>query len=409
LAKGMKQQRADSRSTSLTQETPVLLTLRNQVLAWAGFLVAAILLLWLFRSILLPFVLGLTLAYLLNPLVNLLQRFGISRPWASMLVLALVLLMIGSLLLAIVPLVAVQAAGLVSLLPGYITDLQELLRKWAPQLNEWLGPERALQLENSLADLIGRGVELTAGITAQVAQSSLTVLNTIAVLFITPVVGFYLLIDWEGMLKKIDELLPRQYHSEIRGVLGDIDRAMAGVLRGQGGVILVLCVYYGTALTLSGVNFGLAIGLIGGLLSFVPYVGFLVGFSLSMTVALVQFWPDQWILILVVFGIYLVGQFLESNVLYPKLVGQSININPVWLMFALFAFALLFGFVGLLLAVPLTAISGVLMRFALAKYQASALYLGPEPVPPKPLPAAKTPAAKSPTSKTPARKAAAGK
>lgn len=400
----MKQQRADSRSTSHTQETPVLLTLRNQVLAWVGFFIAAILLLWLFRSILLPFVVGGALAYLLNPLVNLLQRWGINRPWASMLVLALVLLLIISLFLAIVPLVAAQGASLISLLPGYITDLQELLRKWAPQLNEWLGPERALQLESSLADLIGRGVEMTAGITAQLAQSSLTVLNTIAVLFITPVVGFYLLVDWEGMLKKIDDLLPRQYHSEIRGVLGDIDRAMAGVIRGQGGVILVLCIYYGTALTLSGLNFGLAIGLIGGLLSFVPYVGFLVGFSLSMTVALVQFWPDQWILILVVFGIYVVGQFLESNILYPKLVGQSININPVWLMFALFAFALLFGFVGLLLAVPLTAISGVLMRFALAKYQASALYLGPD-APPLPPPAR----IRAATAKSADRKAAADK
>ncbi|WP_421760010.1 AI-2E family transporter [Devosia sp.] len=381
-----------------------MLTLRNQVLAWAGFFIAAILLLWLFRSILLPFVVGGALAYLLNPLVNLLQRWGINRPWASMLVLALVLLLIVSLFLAIVPLVAAQGASLISLLPGYITDLQELLRKWAPQLNEWLGPERALQLESSLADLIGRGVEMTAGITAQLAQSSLTVLNTIAVLFITPVVGFYLLVDWEGMLKKIDDLLPRQYHSEIRGVLGDIDRAMAGVIRGQGGVILVLCIYYSTALTLSGLNFGLAIGLIGGLLSFIPYVGFLVGFSLSMTVALVQFWPDQWILILVVFGIYLVGQFLESNVLYPKLVGQSININPVWLMFALFAFALLFGFVGLLLAVPLTAISGVLMRFALAKYQASALYLGQD-TPPPPPPARMRAA----TAKSADRKAAADK
>ena len=230
---------------------PGLLTLRNQVLVWAGFFVAAILLLWLFRSILLPFVVGLTLAYLLNPVVNLLQRVGIGRPWASMLVLGLVIALVLGLFLAIVPLVAVQAAGLISLLPGYIRDLQELLREWAPQFNEWLGPERAAQLEGSLADLIGRGVEITAGITAQLAQSGLTVLNTIAVMFITPVVAFYLLIDWEGMVKKIDELLPRQYQVEIRGVLGDIDKAMAGVIRGQGSVILVLCIYYGTYLKAS--------------------------------------------------------------------------------------------------------------------------------------------------------------
>ena len=216
-------------------------------------------------------------------------------------------------------------------------------------------------------------------LTATLASSGLTVVSTIGVLFITPVVAFYLLVDWEGMLKRGDELLPRNYRDEIRGVFRDIDQAMAGVIRGQGGVILVLCVYYCTALTLAGLNYGLAIGLIGGLLSFVPYVGFLVGFALSMTIALVQFWPDQWIFVLIIFAIYMVGQFLESNVLYPKLVGQSININPVWLMFALFAFALLFGFVGLLLAVPLAAISGVLTRYALQKYQQSSLYLGTEP------------------------------
>ena len=387
---------------------PGLLTLRNQVLVWAGFFVAAILLLWLFRSILLPFVVGLTLAYLLNPVVNLLQRVGIGRPWASMLVLGLVIALVLGLFLAIVPLVAVQAAGLISLLPGYIRDLQELLREWAPQFNEWLGPERAAQLEGSLADLIGRGVEITAGITAQLAQSGLTVLNTIAVMFITPVVAFYLLIDWEGMVKKIDELLPRQYQVEIRGVLGDIDKAMAGVIRGQGSVILVLCIYYGTSLTLTGLNFGLAIGLIGGLLSFIPYVGFLVGFALSMTVALVQFWPDQWVFILIVLAVYVVGQFLEGNILYPKLVGQSININPVWLMFALFAFALLFGFVGLLLAVPLAAISGVLARYALGKYQASTLYRGVDVEVPvaAPEPIAAQPSRKAPARKTPARQVA---
>lgn len=360
------------------QERPGVLTLRNQVLIWAGITATAILLIWLFRPILLPFVIGLALAYLLNPLVNLLQRVNIGRSWGAMLVLVLVIGVIVGLLLSFVPLVAQQVAGLVVKLPGYVRDLQELLQVWAPQFNAWLGPERAAQLEGSLTDLIGKGVEITAAVTAQLAQSGLTVLNTIAVLFITPVVAFYLLVDWEGMMRKADDLLPRPQREEIRGVLRDIDRAMAGVIRGQGSVILVLCIYYGTALTLVGLNFGLAIGLIGGLLSFVPYVGFFTGFALSMTVALVQFWPDQWLFIGLVLGIYIIGQFLESNVLYPKLVGQSININPVWLMFALFAFSFLFGFVGLLLAVPLAAITGVLTRYVIGKYRASSLYLGTE-------------------------------
>jgi predicted PurR-regulated permease PerM len=355
------------------------MTLRTQVLVWIGIFIAAILLLWLFRSILLPFVIGLALAYLLNPLVSMLQRFHINRAWGSMLALLFAISVVLGLLLALVPLVAQQSAGLIARLPTYIRELQALLQEWAPQLNAWLGPERAAQLEASLADLLGRGVELTAAITAQLAQSGINVLTTIAVLFIAPVVAYYLLVDWDGMVRKADELLPRPQQAEIRGILRDIDGAMAGVIRGQGGVILVLCAYYGTSLTLAGLNFGLAIGLVGGLLSFIPYVGFLIGFTLSMAIALVQFWPDQWVFILIVLGIYAVGQFLESNILYPKLVGQSININPVWLMFALFAFGLLFGFVGLLLAVPLAAIAGVLTRYAIAKYQASSLYLGVDP------------------------------
>jgi predicted PurR-regulated permease PerM len=352
------------------------MTLRNQVLIWVAFFLAAILVLWVFRSILLPFVLGLAIAYLLNPIVNLLQRIGLGRSFASMIVVVLVVALFFGLFLALVPLVTQQILGLVERLPAYITNLQELVQGLAPQFNEWLGPERAAQFEGSLTELITRGVELVGGLTGQLAQSGLTVLNTIAVLFITPVVAFYLLVDWERMVAKVDDLLPRPHRGEITGVLNEIDKAMSGVIRGQGSVILVLCVYYATSLSMVGLNFGLTIGLIGGLLSFVPYVGFLVGFALSMTVALVQFWPADWLLALIVLLIYVVGQFLEANILYPKLVGQSININPVWLMFALFAFALLFGFVGLLLAVPLSAITGVLTRYALSKYRGSSLYRG---------------------------------
>ncbi len=358
---------------------------------WAGLFLLTILFLWIFRPILLPFVVGMTIAYLLNPVVNWLQRVGIGRSFGAMIALTGVIIAFIGLLLAVVPLVTVQIGGLVARLPDYISDLQGLLRQWAPQFTEWLGPERTAQLQGSLTDLIGRAVEFAGFATTTLAQSSLSVLGTIAVLFITPVVAFYLLVDWEGMVRKVDDLLPRRYRSEIQGVLRDIDRAMAGVIRGQGGVILVLCIYYCTSLTLAGVNYGLAIGLIGGLLSFVPYVGFLIGFTLSMIVALTQFLPGQWIFVAIVLAIYGVGQFLEANILYPKLVGQSININAVWLMFALFAFGLLFGFVGVLLAVPLAAITGVLTRYAIQKYKESALYHGTEP-PPEDAPVVETPA-----------------
>ncbi len=359
------------------------MTLRTQVLVWVGFTAAVIFAIWLFRPILLPFVVGIALAYLLNPLVNVVQRARIGRGWATAIVLLGVLALIVGVVSLVTPLFSTQVAGLVSRLPRYISDLQEVIRGFAPQLVEWLGPERTEQLQSSLSQFLGTGVEFIGNLTGQLAQSGLTVLNTLAFIILTPVIAFYLLLDWEGMVKGIDDLLPREHRREVRQVLDQIDHSMAGVVRGYGSVILVLCIYYATALSLTGLNFGLVIGLITGLFSFIPFVGFLTGFTLSMGIALVQFSPNWW-LVAVVFAVYMVGQFLEGNVLYPKLVGSSININPVWLMFALFAFAFLFGFVGLLLAVPLAAITATLTRYALKRYKESPLYHGERTARPAP-------------------------
>ncbi|MEO6395711.1 MAG: AI-2E family transporter [Devosia sp.] len=359
------------------------MSLRNQVLVWVGFTAVLILVIWLFRPILLPFVIGIAIAYLLNPVVNWVQKSGINRGWATALVLLFVLALIVGLVLMVMPLIIQQVGGLIVRLPGLISDLQNLLQSAAPQLVEWLGAERAAQLETSFSEMLGTGIEFIAGLASQLAQSGLTVLNTIAILIITPVVAFYLLLDWDAMGRGIDDLIPREHRREVRGVIDQIDRSMAGVIRGQGGVILVLCIYYAAALSLVGLNFGLVIGLLTGLLSFIPFVGFLTGFIVSMGIATVQFWPNGW-WVLIIVAVYGIGQFLEGNILYPKLVGQSININPVWLMFALFAFAFLFGFVGLLLAVPLAAITAVLTRYAVGRYRQSALYQGadrhPRPV-----------------------------
>lgn len=352
-----------------------MLTLRNQVLIWVGFLVLSVLILYTFRGIMLPFIVGLALAYVLNPVVGLVQRTHLNRGWSTAGVLLFVLAIIVGLMVLVVPLVTQQVIGLLFRLPGYISQLRDLANKWVPALNEWLGPERAAQLEQSLTDMLNNLPAITATVTAYIAQSGLTVISGLGIIIITPVVAFYLLLDWEGMGQGIERLLPLDHKLEVRKILDDIDRSMAGVIRGQGSVVLVLCFYYATALSMTGISFGLAIGLITGLISFIPFVGFLTGFTLSMVIATVQFWPN-WPFVLIVFVVFLVGQFLEGNVLYPKLVGSSIGINPVWLMFSLFAFASLFGFVGLLLAVPLSAIAAVLTRYGVLKYKQSQLYLG---------------------------------
>jgi len=368
----------DSFSVTQTQGPPGAMTLRNQVLIWIGFFVALILMLWVFRGILLPFVVGAALAYLLNPLVNQLQKWRFNRAWATVVVLLCVLAIILGVFFMVVPLLVQQVIGLVQRLPGYAADLQALARRWAPELNEWLGPERAAQVESTVTDLLGRLVGVIGFVTQEIVNSGMTLISVIGFIVFTPVVTFYLLLDWQGMIRGLQGLLPRAHKREINSILRDIDRSMAGVIRGQGSVILILAAFYATALTLAGLNFGLAIGLIGGLFSFVPFVGFALGFVLSMGIAIVQFWPNWWMIALI-FAIYMVGQFIEGNVLYPKLVGSSININPVWMMFALLALGALFGFVGLLLAVPMAAIASVLVRYGVRKYKESSLYLGQSP------------------------------
>ncbi|KRA48326.1 hypothetical protein ASD80_17450 [Devosia sp. Root635] len=345
------------------------------MLIWITFLVVLVLLLWLFRGILLPFVVGAALAYLLNPLVNQLQKWRFSRGWATAVVLLSVITIVVSLFFMFVPLIGQQIIGLIQRLPGYVSDLQALITKWSPEINEWLGPQRAAQLQASINEMARQALGFIATIPAELVNIGYTSAGVIGFTLLTPVVAFYLLLDWEGMVRGLQGLLPREHRPEINQILGDIDKSMAGVIRGQGGVLLIDAAYYATALSLIGLNFGLAVGLIGGLLSFIPFVGFAIGFALSVGIAIVQFWPNYW-MVVGVCAIFLGWQFIEGNILYPKLVGGSININPVWLMFALLAFGALFGFVGLLLAVPLAAIVGVLVRYGVAKYKASTLYLG---------------------------------
>ncbi|WP_210316189.1 AI-2E family transporter [Devosia oryzisoli] len=345
------------------------------MLVWIGLLVALILILWIFRGILLPFVVGIALAYLLNPLVNQLQKWHFSRTWATVVVLICVLTIVISVFFMFVPLVGQQIVGLIQRLPRYVADLQKLVTEWSPEVNDWLGPERAAQLQTTLNDLARQALGFIATLPGELVNIGLTGASVLGFTLLAPVIAFYMLVDWEGMVRGVDSLLPKRHKGEIKTILQDIDNSMAGVIRGQGSVLLLDAAFYATALSLVGLNFGLVIGLLAGFLSFIPFVGAVFGFGLSMGIAIVQFWPNGWMVALVA-GIFLFWQFIEGNILYPKLVGSSININPVWMMFALLALGAVFGFVGLLLAVPMAAIASVLVRYGVRKYKESPLYLG---------------------------------
>jgi len=356
------------------------MTIQRQIGFWIAALVVAVLLLFVLRGILLPFVAGFALAYLLDPLADRLQKIGVGRLGASLLILILFVLIFIVSLMVLVPFAAQQIGAFVERLPGYVVRLQELGAEQLGPLVRRLGIEEVLPSgPTSVGNLISQGIAWLTAFLQGLWSGGQALISIFSLLVVTPVVAFYMLVDWDRMVKTVDSWMPLRHRDTIRAIARDIDRAIAGFVRGQALVCLILGTFYAVGLAVIGLNFGALIGMTAGLLSFIPYVGSLTGLILSMGVAIVQFWPD-WAMILATLGIFVFGQFVEGNILSPKLVGDSVGLHPVWLMFALLAFGALFGFVGLLLAVPLAAAMGVIARFALRQYLASPLYRGAGPL-----------------------------
>ncbi len=255
-----------------------------------------------------------------------------------------------------------------------MTRLQSLLSDPSrPWLQKVLGA--GFNADKSIGDLVTQGVGWLTAFLKSLWSGGRALVSLFSLVVVTPVVAFYLIYDWHRMIRTADSWVPLHQRDTVRRLAREIDAAIAGFVRGQTAVCLILGSFYAVALTLSGLNFGLLIGLISGIITFIPYVGSMTGLILALGVAVAQFWPEYGS-ILIVLGIFLVGQFVEGNVLAPKLVGESVGLHPVWLIFALLAFGYLFGFVGLLVAVPLAATIGVLVRFALQRYRESSLYTG---------------------------------
>jgi predicted PurR-regulated permease PerM len=359
------------------------MTVERQIGFWLAALAVAVLALFLLRDILLPFVAGFALAYLLDPLADRLERVGLGRLGATLLILTLFVLFFVLALVLLLPLAAHQLAAFIVRLPDYVARLQALAAQYGGPLIERLGGPGALNdMQRSIGDIVGQGATWLGGFLQSLWSGGQAIISVFSLLVVTPVVAFYLLIDWDRMVATVDTWLPRRQRDTVCALAWEINRAIEGFVRGQATVCLILGTFYAVGLSLIGLNFGALIGLSAGMLSFIPYVGSLTGLVLSVGVALVQFWPD-WAWILATLGVFVFGQFVEGNILSPKLVGASVGVHPVWLMFALLAAGSLFGFVGLLLAVPLAAAIAVLARFALGRYMASSLYHGgvPQAVP----------------------------
>ena len=356
--------------------------LKRHLLFWLVLVVLIVLFLTVFSSILLPFVAGMALAYFLDPVADRLQKLGLSRMMATVVILVAFIVVFALALIIIIPVVISQASDFIARVPDYITLLQERVASsnasWLP---DWIGSQIDT-MKGNFSKYLADGAGFIAALFAQIWSSGKSLIDIASLFIVTPVVAFYLLLDWDRMTQKVDSWIPRDQVRTVRELAREIDAAIAGFVRGQGSMCLILGIYYGVALSLAGLNFGLLIGFLTGMLSFIPYVGAMLCLVIAVGVALVQFWPD-YVSIAIVMAVFFSGQFMEGYILQPKLVGSSIGLHPVWLMFALFAFGLLFGFVGLLVAVPASAAIAVLVRFAISRYLESDLYYGRPPSLPK--------------------------
>jgi predicted PurR-regulated permease PerM len=353
------------------------LTYREQAKYWGIFLVVLVAIVWAMGSTLLPFIIGAAIAYFLDPIADRLEARGFSRVTATSIITLFAVLAFLVAAIILMPLLAEQTQELVKKAPEYIASLLNFMSEKFPSLTDSNSAIRRglTAMEDTIKD---GGVQLVEGILA----TSVALVDFVLVLVVAPVVAFYLLLDWDRLVATVDSWIPREHVEQVRQIARDIDKVLSGFVRGQMTVCGILAVYYSVSLVIVGLQFGLVVGVISGLISFIPFVGAIIGGVLSIGLAIFQFW-DQPIMIGVVAGIFVVGQMIEGNFLTPKLVGSSVGLHPVWLMFALSAFGSFFGFAGLLIAVPVAAAIGVLGRFALSQYMSGRLYTGTEAPPPE--------------------------
>ncbi|SPF78446.1 AI-2E family transporter [Pseudoprimorskyibacter insulae] len=346
------------------------LPVKEQAKYWGVATAIIAVVLWYLGDVLLPFVLGGAIAYFLDPVADRLERWGLSRALSTAVIAMAAVLIFVVMALAVIPTLVQQTIQLVNVAPELFKNLQSFLTDRFPSLMVENSPVRETLL--GFGETIkSRGGELLNS----VLSSAMSVINVLMLLVIVPVVSVYMLLDWDKMVARVDELLPRDHAPVVRRLAADVDRTLAGFIRGMGTVCLILGAYYAVALMLIGLQFGMVVGVVAGMLTFIPYVGAIVGGALAIGLALFQFW-GEWHWIVAVAVVFQIGQVIEGNILTPRLVGNSVGLHPVWLILALSVFGTLFGFVGMLVAVPVAASMGVLARFAVDQYKDGRLYRG---------------------------------
>ncbi len=355
------------------------MNLQRQTAIWVGGIVVSALMLWLLKGILLPFVAGLAISYFLDPFADRLEAKGLSRMAATIVISIIFTFIVVAVAILFLPLLYQQTVAFIDVLPNIVSGARSALNEISHgKLAHLLGNNSDVQ--KAVREVASGGLSWALSLLPSIGSQGVALVQFISLVVVTPVVTFYMLLDWDRMVARVDALLPREHAETIRGLAREMDEVLAGFLRGQGLVCLFLGTFYALGLSAAGLTFGLVVGIMTGILSFIPYLGTITGFVVSVSLAFFQFWPDYMSIGLVV-GIFVIGQFVEGNFLQPRVVGRKVRLHPLWVMFALFAFGSLFGFVGALLALPVAAAIGVLARFSVAQYEQSKLYWGNAPHP----------------------------
>lgn len=329
-------------------------------------------------GILLPFILAFVLAYFLHPAVISLEKKHFPRAVATSVITALFCLFIIAIFLILIPILQTQVVALMVKIPAVADVLWTHIQKLMLYTKENISQEQLSQISQAVSKTIF-GVFNTLGTNLlKMLTGGIVFFNVVSLILITPVVLFYVLRDWKGVEEKMAGLIPEKNKKEVKSFFGEINQILSGFIRGQASVCLLLGLFYGIGLSVIGLDFGLLVGLLAGILSFIPYFGFLTGIVLSVLLAVVQHasW-DLWIGLIVVFTM---GQILEGYVLTPKLVGDKVGLHPVWVIFALLAGGALFGFIGVLIAVPVAAVIGVVVRRVVKWYKATPVYRNESPL-----------------------------
>lgn len=350
--------------------------LESQARFWLFVFILFVAALWVVKPVLLPFLVGLALSYFLNPVVNILEGWKLPRWIGALIVLLGFLLIAGTIAMLIFPLLHSQIGALMNALPNYV---QKLRGHYTPWFETWLArfsPDDVQKLRDAATQSASEAAVFVANIFKKILSDSFALIDVLLLMVLAPVVSFYLLRDWPRLLQVVDNTLPRRHYNVIREQMSDIDSTLSGFVRGQALVCLSLGLIYSIGLSVVGLEYGMTIGIISGVFSFIPYVGTIFGWITSVILALVQF-DNDWLHIGMVIGVYYFGHVLEAYVLTPKLVGHRVGLHPVWVLFALVTGVKLMGFVGVLIAVPTAAVIGVLTRFAFREYKKSALYKDP--------------------------------